>query len=454
MTAASAPPPARLRLLRLFNLRRNLDRPEEIDAEIRGGVEIKGPNLWILLFAMLIASVGLDVNSTAVIIGAMLISPLMGPIVGFGYALAIGDTDLMRRALVTLGVFTAISLAASTLYFALSPLPVPGSELAARTSPTLWDVLIAFFGGAAGIIGLTRRGVSNVVPGVAIATALMPPLCTAGYSIANGRWDWMAGALYLFAINGVFIGFATLVFVKLMRLRPPAAVAPVSRSMALGLGALTLAAMLLPAGYLAWNAVRAQNYATHVNAAIDAAARLSDVVVLDREIRPETHRVAVTVAGDADPVELRAALATALADAGHADTEVSVRAVGGSAAAAAALRTAWRLDVNAAAGGSLQALRADVEALKAGAAARLDDERELARVADELRALWPRAGTVGVGVAAAPAAAANERTVLVQIGDRPGLATAERTRLAAWLAKRLPGREVVIAFASTKHAGR
>jgi uncharacterized hydrophobic protein (TIGR00271 family) len=295
----------RLHLLRLFNLRRNLDHPEEIDAEIRGGVEIKGPNLWVLLFAMLIASVGLDVNSTAVIIGAMLISPLMGPIVGFGYALAIRDTTLMRRSLTTLAVFTAISLAASTLYFALSPLPQPGSELAARTSPTLWDVLIAFFGGAAGIIGMTRRGVSNVVPGVAIATALMPPLCTAGYSIANGRWDWMAAALYLFTINGVFIGLATLVFVKLMRLRPPASLPTASLGTTRALTALTLAAMLVPSAYFAWKAVRAQDFSTTVNAAIDAAAGLSDVIVLDRDVRAESHQVELTVAGEADPRELR-----------------------------------------------------------------------------------------------------------------------------------------------------
>ena len=185
-------------LLRMFNLRDDLDHPEEIDDAIRSGVELFGTNLWVLIFAILVACVGLNMNSTAVIIGAMLISPLMGPIVGVGYGLAIHDIALIKKALFTLLVFTLISLLTSTVYFYISPLKEPGSELLARTSPTLWDVLIAFFGGCAGIIALTRRNFSNVVPGVAIATALMPPLCTAGYSLAQGNWLWMGGALGIY----------------------------------------------------------------------------------------------------------------------------------------------------------------------------------------------------------------------------------------------------------------
>lgn len=227
-------------LMRMFNLRRGLDEPEVIDATIREGVTIFGTNLWVLLLAMLIASIGLDVNSTAVIIGAMLISPLMGPIVGVGYGLAIGDLVLIRKGTLTLLAFTAVSLLSSTAYFTLSPLSEPGSELLARTSPTLWDVLIAFFGGAAGIIALTRRSFSNVLPGVAIATALMPPLCTTGYSIANGHWGWAAGAFYLFTINGVFIAFATLLFVKLIGLPERADVPPATGGKAKILTALTV----------------------------------------------------------------------------------------------------------------------------------------------------------------------------------------------------------------------
>jgi uncharacterized hydrophobic protein (TIGR00271 family) len=191
----------RATLNRLFDLRHDQNDPDEIDATIRCGIRVGGTNLWILIFAILIASVGLNVNSPAVIIGAMLISPLMGPIIGLGYAAGINDSELIRRAFRSLTIFVLISLATSTAYFLITPLSQPQSELLARTTPTLWDVLIAFFGGAAGIVALTRKEISNVFPGVAIATALMPPLCTAGYGLANGNLAYFAGAFYLFAIN-------------------------------------------------------------------------------------------------------------------------------------------------------------------------------------------------------------------------------------------------------------
>jgi uncharacterized hydrophobic protein (TIGR00271 family) len=219
-------------LARLFDLRQDQDTPEAIDESVRAGVRFGGTNLWVLFFAILVASVGLNVNSTAVIIGAMLISPLMGPIVGIGYGAAVADTALIRRALSNLAIFTALSLLTSSAYFALSPLEQPGSELMARTTPNLWDVLIAAFGGAAGMVGLTRRGFTNVVPGVAIATALMPPLCTVGFGLANARWDMAAGAAYLFIINGVFIAASTLAVARLMRLPPQGAVDEMMRARA------------------------------------------------------------------------------------------------------------------------------------------------------------------------------------------------------------------------------
>ena len=151
-----------------------------IASAIRAGERIGGTNLWVLIFAILIASVGLNVNSTAVVIGAMLISPLMGPLLAIGYGAGISDYRLIRSAARSLLIFVAISLLTSSLYFLLSPLSQAQTELMARTTPTLWDVLIAFFGGCAGIVAQTRRGASTIVPGAAIATALMPPLCTAG----------------------------------------------------------------------------------------------------------------------------------------------------------------------------------------------------------------------------------------------------------------------------------
>ena len=199
-----------------FNLMPDKEDEQTIVAQIAEGVSFKGANLWVLIFAIFIASLGLNVNSTAVIIGAMLISPLMGPIVGMGLAVGINDLELLKRAVKNFGVATLISVLTATAYFLTSPLSEAQSELLARTSPTLYDVLIAFCGGAAGIIALCTRGKGNVIPGVAIATALMPPLCTAGFGLATGHLLYFLGAFYLFFINTVFIALATYCGVRLM----------------------------------------------------------------------------------------------------------------------------------------------------------------------------------------------------------------------------------------------
>ena len=205
-----------------FNILPDLEEKQEIIEEITRGISFRGANLWILITAIFIASLGLNVNSTAVIIGAMLISPLMGPIIGMGLAVGINDLELLKRAAKNFSVATLISVLTATIYFLISPLGEAQSELLARTSPTLYDVLIAFFGGAAGIIALSTRGgkSGNVLPGVAIATALMPPLCTAGYGIASGNLFFFLGAFYLFFINTVFISLATTIGVRMMKFPP------------------------------------------------------------------------------------------------------------------------------------------------------------------------------------------------------------------------------------------
>jgi uncharacterized hydrophobic protein (TIGR00271 family) len=221
MNPQDTPPPSpslRAAIAHRFSLLEDKADDAEIDRSLRAGVELRGATPWILMFAIVIASVGLNTNSTAVIIGAMLVSPLMGPIVGLGYGIGIVDFALVRRSLANLAIAAGISLLTSTLYFMLTPLDEAQSELLARTTPSLWDVLIALAGGLAGIIGQTRREKSNVIPGVAIATALMPPLCTAGYGLANGNWSVFGGAFYLFSINCVFIAFAAVVVIEFLRL--------------------------------------------------------------------------------------------------------------------------------------------------------------------------------------------------------------------------------------------
>lgn len=184
---------------------------------ISKSVVFRGFNVWILFFAIIVASVGLNVNSTAVIIGAMLISPLMGPINGVGLAIGTFDEPLLRKSLKNLIFMVFISIVASTLYFLLSPISNARSELLARTQPTIFDVFIAFFGGLAGIVATSRKSQSiTVISGVAIATALMPPLCTAGYGIATGQIWYFLGASYLFFINSFFIALATFITVRLL----------------------------------------------------------------------------------------------------------------------------------------------------------------------------------------------------------------------------------------------
>ena len=197
------------------------DKAEEAKTieQISSGVTFHGANLWVLVFAVFIASLGLNVNSTAVIIGAMLISPLMGPIVGMGLGIGISDLALLKRSIKNYLVATGISVLTATLYFLITPLTEAQSELLARTSPTLYDVLIALCGGAAGVLALSTRGSGNVIPGVAIATALMPPLCTAGYGLAMGEPSFFFGAFYLYFINTVFITLATFVGVRMLRFK-------------------------------------------------------------------------------------------------------------------------------------------------------------------------------------------------------------------------------------------
>ncbi len=200
-----------------FDISSYLIPQAEAEQVIRDGVAFRGINILILIIAIFIASLGLNVNSTAVIIGAMLISPLMGPIIGIGLAVGIHDFDLMKRSFRNLMMATLFSVVTSCVYFMVSPVNEGHSELLARTSPTIYDVFIGFFGGAAGILAIGSKVKGNVIPGVAIATALMPPLCTVGYGLATLQWTYFLGAMYLFFINSVFIACATTVGVWLMK---------------------------------------------------------------------------------------------------------------------------------------------------------------------------------------------------------------------------------------------
>lgn len=206
-------------LLTFFNLRNELESQQDIETSIRSGVSFKGSQLLTLIFAIIIASLGLNTDSIPVIIGAMLISPLMGPIIGMGLGIGIRDFELMKRSLRNISAAVIGSILASCIYFLISPQYEGSSQLLARTSPSIYDIFVALFGGAAGILSIAAKNKGQVMPGVAIATSLMPPLCTAGYGLATWQMHYFLGALYLFFTNMIFIFVASWIGVRLLRLK-------------------------------------------------------------------------------------------------------------------------------------------------------------------------------------------------------------------------------------------
>lgn len=204
-------------LLSYFNVAGDLESQQDVELSIRSGVDFKGSQLLVLIFAIFIASLGLNTDSTPVVIGAMLISPLMGPIIGMGLGIGIADYILLKRSFKNISMAVLGSLAASAIYFLISPQYEGSSQLLARTSPSIYDVFVALFGGAAGFVSIACRNKGQVMPGVAIATSLMPPLCTAGYGLATWQMHFFLGALYLFFTNMIFILFATWIGVKILK---------------------------------------------------------------------------------------------------------------------------------------------------------------------------------------------------------------------------------------------
>ena len=253
---------------------------------VKRGVAFKGVNLWTLIFATFIASIGLNVNSTAVIIGAMLISPLMGPILGAGLGAAQYDFKLIKSSLNNLLIATIFSICTSWLYFRLTPLAEAQSELLARTSPTIWDVLIALFGGLTGMVAVASREKGNPIAGVAIATALMPPLCTAGFGLAVGNIEYFIGALYLYIINSVMIAFGTFAVAKLLKY-PIIEVHTDQQKMTKRVIALITVVIIAPSIYLAYNLVRKTVYQDNVNRFVAAEFDIPGSQVLRKEVVDE-----------------------------------------------------------------------------------------------------------------------------------------------------------------------
>lgn len=277
--------------------------PEKVDEatvidNVRHAVMFRGVNLWILIFAVIIASVGLNIDSTPIIIGAMLISPLMGPIIGTGLAVGINDMELMKRSIRNLFVAALFAVFAAMIYFFISPLNEAQSELLARTSPTLYDVLIAFVGGIAGFLSLSTQGNHiQVIIGVAISTALLPPLCTVGFGLATGQWLYALGAFYLFFINSVFIAIATFLSARLMRFSQKEFADKEHerkvRRMLIGLSLLAL----LPSFYLTYRIVGNTLYEENASDFVVSELNFPGTQLVSKQIEPRQRTIIAIIAG-------------------------------------------------------------------------------------------------------------------------------------------------------------
>ena len=274
-------------VVRRFNLRHDQAEEEEVIDSITRNSNFVGANLWTLIFAILIASVGLNMNSTAVIIGAMLISPLMGPIMGVGLGMGTNDFELVKKGLRNLIIATVISIAASSLYFCITPIHTAQSEILARTTPTVYDGLIALLGGLAGVVAATRKEKSNVIPGVAIATALMPPLCTAGYGIAIGNLYYVLGALYLYCINSIFICISTFLIIRLMKFRKRTFEDKGHQKRVSRYILLTIIVTVLPSIYLTYEIVNKSLFENAASQFVDEQFRFKNTQVVARTFKYE-----------------------------------------------------------------------------------------------------------------------------------------------------------------------
>jgi len=432
----------RLALAYRFNLRPDQSRFSDIDEDIREAVEIRGTNLWVLILAIFIASIGLDVNSTAVIIGAMLISPLMGPIMGVGYGVGIDDHLLIKKSLANLLISFLISLSTSTLYFLISPLTTAQSELLARTTPTIWDVLIALFGGLAGIIAMTRKEKSNVIPGVAIATALMPPLCTAGYGLANGSLEMFLGAFYLFFINCVFIALATLLLMRYIR-PPHKSYEDEARGRRIKIYIyIVVLGTLLPSIYLAYGMVTNELFHSRAIAFIRNELSFDNSYIAKQEISPETHKIDITLIGQKISPERLTEISQKLPRYQLQDAKFSVHQNLIQELDEASLRKSLLADVLHSSQKALNAENTQIQALQSAISKlkSLQDEhadrvKEEQKLFDELVAQFPQIKRLSTAKTTEYQAgkATQASVLLINITANKNLTKTERRRISAWL---------------------
>ena len=281
----------------LLDISKDTDREATIEG-VKKDISFKGHNAWILIFSVFVASIGLNVSNTAVVIGAMLISPLMGPIVGLGLSVAINDVETLRKSLINLGVMVALSVITAYLYFTISPLTKETPELLARTSPTILDVLIAIFGGLALIVAKTKKGtMASVIFGVAIATALMPPLCTVGYGLAVGNLQYAGGAIYLFSINAVFIALTSFLIAKILRFPMVKYANSKHRKRIAQIATIIAVIVIVPSIILFLNLLKVEVFENKAKEFIETNVKYDGTVILKSNQDYDTNKIEIFLIG-------------------------------------------------------------------------------------------------------------------------------------------------------------
>ncbi|MDE6100520.1 MAG: DUF389 domain-containing protein, partial [Paramuribaculum sp.] len=408
----------------------------------------------ILVLAILIASLGLKTNSTAVIIGAMLISPLMGPIIGIGLGVGICDFSLIKQALRNLIMAAGFSIVASTVYFLISPVSEGHSELLARTSPTIYDVLIGFVGGLAGILAIGSTSKGNVIPGVAIATALMPPLCTAGYGLATWQLNYFFGAAYLFLINSIYIAFATFIGVKLLKYKTDAAV-DTQRARRVRRVVYTLAILtMLPSIWLTWRMLSQTKFAMQASKFVATECVFPSTQVLSEKTSTGNgeRTITITLIGEPLPTDsLRLALSAKLPDYGLSGTHLVILQ-GSNIIHNNTVESDGMRDVYQMAQSTIVGQQQQLDSLRQALRFRQELSESGSSVAPELKVLFPKIADIAVNrsVFAPVARSGNPDTVNVAlVSFSAPMPAADRKKLADYLCARLNLKSIEIVDAGS-----
>lgn len=434
-------------LTRHFDLRQEKEDEEETIESLKKGVEFRGTNLWVLIFAIFLASLGLNTNSTAVIIGAMLISPLMGPIMGFGLGLGIADFDLVKRSLRNYLTATLFSVVTATIYFLISPISEAQSELLARTSPTIYDVLIAFFGGLAGIVAGSTKSKGNVIPGVAIATALMPPLCTAGFGLATGNLSYFLGAFYLYFINTVFISLSTYIVVRVLKYPHKEFLDKKREQTVRRYMMIIVTCTIIPSLYLTYRVLRTTVFEEQVKSFVNKELDFPNTQVLSRTVAVDTagrKALNVVLLGDEVPDMMIEAARARMTDYGLGGIGLNIQQGFGSDVDINELKSVLMKDLYKNNEELIQAQAMQIDSLKHT----VDRYRRASHLAlsltPELRVLYPQVERL----ACTPTIIANtvqdkpDTVLLVYVKVKNALTPDEQRKLSQWMAARTEEKDI------------